>query len=410
MAGAAARRRSRPERRRRRGLAGRVDSAFRLQLDHVARAVGRVHERELLAELHRRGRLARCRYEPPTIADLDRLAVLARSRRAGRCSRWRGTSPSARPARRPRWSRSERRRLGRRRQPASAWAWASQDGRSRRRRARLDGRGGHLGAGGAAEDWAGVRRRRAAGRLPSRSGRAAIAAGAAGAAWSRGSRERQLLDERILALEEAERDQLARVAHDHDAVRVMECAGGAQGAMPTGRLEVVVPTAAMARAPCPPSNFGSSKPRTASRTTEPTAMNIFWRLTRFSASADAAEVLMLRRPSAPAGAAGIGCEPSIAGGVGAVGCRWEPGRRSVAEVVGGDGQRRLDLRERAAPLVEGDRVDREETAGGVQDAVVDARRGCAGGRGSRTGRRSGPRRRGRCRSAGTRRAGPGRAA
>ena len=47
----------------------------------------------------------------------------------------------------------------------------------------------------------------------------------------------------------------------------------------------------------PPIILGSSKPRTASRTTDPTAMKIFWRRTRFSASDLTDSRLMLPPPS-----------------------------------------------------------------------------------------------------------------
>ena len=58
--------------------------------------------------------------------------------------------------------------------------------------------------------------------------------------WRR-PRRRQLLDERILALEEAEREQLVGVAQDHDPVCVGQLAGRRQrGGEPPGSATIVV--------------------------------------------------------------------------------------------------------------------------------------------------------------------------
>ena len=119
----------------------------------------------------------------------------------------------------------------------------------------------------------------------------------------------------------------------------------AQRAVAGTRAPVVGATAWL---PSPPIILGSWKPRTASRTTDLTARIFFWRRTRFSASdltdrgscsappwrrearRDSAAVLDRRRRR---GGAARG-RPTRDGRCGA-----------VAEDVGGDGQRGLDLRE-----------------------------------------------------------------
>ena len=259
-------------------------------------------------------------------------------------------------------ARRRRRRRGRRR-----------NGRSRRRRGD-NGRGDHARCRRGCRDWAGVPGGAAppalalllgAGRPPRRRGRRNR---------SCGSRERQLLDERILALEEAERDQLARVAHDLDPVRVWQLAAGATG---TGRCDGEAgsgPAGAMALGSVPAA--AASGARSRERPAGPRSRRrwiCFWRLTRFLASA-----VDGLRCSCSGGRRAGGCGGNRLRAldrrrlVGAARPGRDRRRRPVAEDVGGDGQRGLDLREGRLPWLKVIESTVKRRPGGVQDAVVDA--------------------------------------
>src|SRR5581483_6788819 len=198
-----------------RGGAGRLSrrrqGAGRLQDDLVAGSVGGVHERQLVAELELRRRLAAVEGAADD-GELDRLAVagdrdepedvLVRRERAlhghlladavGREQGvgGRGGGSAGR--------RAGRGRVGRARRAGDARGHGLARGHDRRRR-------GGRAAG----------RRRVPGRGSAR-GRSRL----------RGRVGRELLDERVLALEEPERDQLVGAPGDRDPVGVRQLARG----------------------------------------------------------------------------------------------------------------------------------------------------------------------------------------
>ena len=317
-----------------------------LSCDHVARSVGRVHEGQLVAQLQRRGRLAvverpadDCRSRPTCRS--------TRSRRAGRCSRCSGRCPSARFARTRRWTaisasvghRRRRRRRGRRRWRRDRAPGGRRDGRRRHRRA-WTGRAGPAGGasglelGAFAGAAAGTGRRADVARLR----------GSAAICWTNGS----LLSKRP--------NEISWFESRTTATRSVFGNLPPATRPPERRRRVDGRERGAAVCPLWPSTFGSSKPRTASRTTEPTAMKIFWRRTRLSAKA--LDGVRAHAPTAgAAGAAGVGCVLAAAGEDGEVessGSTPARNRRcgSVSEDVRRHGQRCLDLRERVRTLVQ----------------------------------------------------------